>query len=315
MEIPELNFKVSVFGKLEKFSETISLAKVRIFYKGINRNNTYITEEFAEKLLKTLPYTPVKGIYDTEEGDFTDHGKKRDQGKIYGVVPQDPEISWEYHLDDDGVNREYACCKVLIYTGTYHEANEILDKPQSMELYSKTIKGEWKIIENKKVFEFSDGCFLGLMALGEETEPCFEGAAFFSLYNQLKEMVDEINNFTKEKEKNLNLEGGVNQMNLNFKLSDNQKHDAIWNLLNINYNEENNWEINYAICDIYDQYALCYDYSTGSYSRVAYQKDDETDSISLGEKTLTFIMDISEDELKDLKAIKALNIDSFEKID
>lgn len=37
---------------------------------------------------------------------------------------------------------------------------------------------------------------------------------------------------------------------INFKLSDSQKHDAIWTLLNPNYNEEGNWTINYAICDI-----------------------------------------------------------------
>ena len=75
MEPTELQIKV--FGELEKVSETISKARCRIFYKGLNRNSTFITDEFAELLLSTLPYTPVKGIYDNYEQDYTDHGSSR----------------------------------------------------------------------------------------------------------------------------------------------------------------------------------------------------------------------------------------------
>lgn len=314
MEMPNLNFQVSLFGDFEKFNDVISKTRVRIFYKGHNRNNTYISEEFSEKLLKTLPYTPIKGIYDEESEDYTDHGKARSQGKVYGVVPENPNVVWELHLDEDGIEREYACCDALIFTGTYKEANELIGKPQSMELYSKTLKGEWKFIENKKVFEFSDGCFLGLMALGDDTEPCFEGAAFYSLFTQLKEMIKEIETFTKKENQKFKLEG-VEKMIVNFKLSDNQKHQAIWNLLNTNFTQEGDWTVDYSICDIYDAYALCFEYSTSTYYRVAYQKDDETDSVSLGEKTRTYIMDVSETELNALKALKTINNESFEKID
>ena len=65
-------FPVAIYGNFQKFSDTISRARVRIFYKGLNRNRSYITEEFAEKLIKTLSYVPVKGIF--EEVDYTDHG-------------------------------------------------------------------------------------------------------------------------------------------------------------------------------------------------------------------------------------------------
>lgn len=40
---------------------------------------------------------------------------------------------------------------------------------------------------------------------------------------------------------------------LMFKLSDNQKFDFLWSLLNSNYNEENGWIVDYSICDIYDE--------------------------------------------------------------
>ena len=88
------NFQVTVYGKMEKFSDTISRGRCRVFYKGRNRNGTYITDEFAEKLIKSAPYTPVKGIYDIDGEDYTDHGQKRSEGRIYGVVPADPNFAW-----------------------------------------------------------------------------------------------------------------------------------------------------------------------------------------------------------------------------
>lgn len=83
-------FSVTVYGDLEKYNDVTSRARCRTFYKGANRNGTYITDEFAEQLLSTIPYTPVKGIY--EDDDYTDHGDKRSLGRIYGIVPQDPHL-------------------------------------------------------------------------------------------------------------------------------------------------------------------------------------------------------------------------------
>jgi len=56
-------FSVQVYGELEKYNEVLSKARCRVFYKYENRNGTYISDEFAEKLLSSLPYAPVKGIY------------------------------------------------------------------------------------------------------------------------------------------------------------------------------------------------------------------------------------------------------------
>ena len=93
--------------------------RCRIFYKYANRNGTYITDEFADKLIKSLPYTPIKGIYSVADEDYTDHGVSRDLGRIYGIVPKDPNFAWERHEDDDGVARVYACCDVYLYTAIY----------------------------------------------------------------------------------------------------------------------------------------------------------------------------------------------------
>jgi hypothetical protein len=138
-----LNFPICLYGSNEQFSETITRGRCRIFYKGLNRNGTYITPEFAEQLIATIAYAPVKGIYTEEDSDYEDHGSKRTEGRIYGVVPANPNFAWEKHLDSDGMEREYACVDVLYYTALYKEASEISGKSQSMELYSKTVQGYW----------------------------------------------------------------------------------------------------------------------------------------------------------------------------
>ncbi len=175
------NFPITVFeDSSEKISDTLTKKRVRIFYKGANRNGSYITDEFAEKLISTLAYAPVKGIYDEEEKDYTDHGLSRSLGRIYGVVPENFNFAWEKHLDEDGIEREYACADVYLFTAIYEEANQIDGKSQSMELYGPSIKGEWVGIEGQYFFRYTDASFLGLQVLGDNATPCFEGSAFFS---------------------------------------------------------------------------------------------------------------------------------------
>ena len=50
-----VDFDVQVYGDLQPYSNTISKARVRIFYRGLNRNYSYISDEFAEKLISSLP--------------------------------------------------------------------------------------------------------------------------------------------------------------------------------------------------------------------------------------------------------------------
>ena len=303
-----LNMPVTVYGKLEKYNDVISKGRCRIFYKYGNRNGTYITDEFAEKLLASVPYAPVKGIYDASDGDYEDHGTKRSQGRIYGIVPENPNLAWELHLDEDGVEREYACVDVLIFTALYKEASEIVDKPQSMELYEKTIAGEWQFIDGKRYFVFSEGCFLGLQVLGDDVEPCFEGAAFYTMLDPIRKLIKDYTDF----EANFQKQGGHKMPKLNFKLSDNQKFDAIWSLLNVNYNEEGGWAIEYGICEIYDEYAVVRNYNEGTFERVYYSKDDATDSVVIGERVRCYIIDVTSEEKTALETIQKLNGGTYE---
>ena len=71
LSINEISKLVS--NVLKKYNEVLSMGRCRIFYKYENRNASFITDEFADKLIKTLPYTPVKGIYDGDKQVLTNY--------------------------------------------------------------------------------------------------------------------------------------------------------------------------------------------------------------------------------------------------
>lgn len=300
-------FPVTVYGQVERYNEVLSKARCRIFYKYGNRNGTYITDQFAEKLLSTIPYTPVKGIF--ENGDYTDHGEERTEGRIYGIVPENPNVKWEVHTDEDGIEREYACVDVLIFTGLYEEAKEIVGKSQSMELYPPSIKYHQAIVRGQQYVVFDEGSFFGLQVLGDTVEPCFEGASFYSLEEtaELQKAIED----TLEKIKKYSANDGGTTM-LKFKLSDDDKFSALWTLLNPEYNEEGGWVITHSISKVYDDYALAYNYETGNYERVHYVKNDESDSVELGDVEICYIIDVNEAEYDTLKTLRKLNGDTYE---
>ena len=304
-------FSLSIYGDVTSYNEVLSKARCRIFYTGANRNGTFITEEFAEKLVQTLPYVPVKGIYDTMKDDYTDHGRERYEGRIYGIVPENPNFAWEKHLDVDGVERTYACTDVYLFTGLYkQEAFDIVGKSQSMELYVDSIEGEWQYINGKRFFVFTEGRFLGLQALGEDYEPCFEGASFYTLVDSVKALIDDLKNTDVFQKQDL---GGEKYMN--FKLSDNQKYNMIWTLLNPRFNEENDYVMDYAVCDVYDEYAVVFKFETSAYERAYYTKNDETDSLAIDKMEACYIVDVNEDEKHALEVLHAMNNNTYEKID
>lgn len=304
-------FSLSIYGDITNYNEVLSKARCRIFYTGANRNGTFITEEFAEKLVSTLPYVPVKGIYDTMKDDFTDHGRERYEGRIYGIVPENPNFAWEKHLDIDGVERTYACTDVYLFTGLYkQEAFDVIGKSQSMELYVDSIEGEWQYINGKKFFVFTEGRFLGLQALGEDYEPCFEGASFYTLIDSVKTLMNDLEQNEVFQKQNL---GGEKHMN--FKLSDNQKYNMIWSLLNPRFNEENDYVMDYAVCDIYDEYAVVFKFETSAYERAYYTKNDETDSLAIDKMENCYIIDVNDEEKRALEVLHAMNSNTYEKID
>ena len=298
-----IEFPVSIYGNLERVNDVLSKARVRIFYKYGNRNGTYITDEFAEELISTLPGVPVKGIFNGN--DYTDHGEERSDGQVYGFVPESNQFAWEKHLDNDGIEREYACCDVYLFTALYSEASQIVGKSQSMELFEPTLTYHFAVISGQKYVVFEHGSFLGLQVLGDQVEPCFEGASFFSLQQQIQDTIAKIKQFSKGAEK---------MDKINFKLSDNDKYRALMALLNNNVDEDGYIIVEHAVCSVYDDYAVSYNYSTHEYERVYYTKSDENDSVVIDKIVKCYIVDVTEEEKAILDKLYTLNGSTYESI-
>lgn len=293
------NINVMVYQKPEKISDVLSKARLRIFYKGMNRNRTFISEEFALKLEKSLPYTPIKGIYDNDNQDFESHGEEKSEGRIYGIVPENPNSQYEDYLDDDGITRSYLCCDVYLFTGLYNEAEQIVGKSQSMELFSPTLKFEYRLDEKGKPFiYFLDGCFVGLQVLGELVEPCFEGSSFFALYSDIQKITTYIKKYEQQEAKKVD--------NSMFRLSDSEKYNLLWDILNPNET------YTYCIIDVYDDYAIAFNRNKKIYERIYYTKDNDT--ITIGDIVQCYIIDVTKSEYEALETMKAMNGANYESI-
>lgn len=304
-----LSFNVSLYGTLEEFDDSKSKCRVRIFYKGLNRNRTYISEEFANQLIASLPYAPIKGIFNNEEVDFEGHGEKNSEGKIYGLVMAEPNFAWEEHLDSDGITRTYACADVILYTALYNEAKMIPGSSQSMEINPYNFSGEWKIWEDgQPYYHFYKGSLFGLQALGATTEPCFEGAAFYSLmFEKLKNDYDALMSYAtkidkKEEKARMEMDKSL------FRLSDNEKADKIWEAMNPNFNEQGGFTVDCYVLDVYDDYALTV--GKDGYKRAYYTKNED-DTVTINKVEVCYITDVTESEMNALNAMKAVS-DSFE---
>ena len=193
---------VVVCSEPEPISTTLSKCRVRIFYRGFNRNRTFISDDFAQQLINSLPYVPIKGIFNYGKVDYEDHGIDNTDGRIYGIIAANPNFAWEKHIDQDGIEREYACADAILFSALYPEAKIIVGSRQSMEIYPETMEGYWDTWEDgMPYFNFKKGELLGLQVLGQDVEPCFEGAAFYSLAKEVKELVEYVKSFKEQEEK------------------------------------------------------------------------------------------------------------------
>lgn len=291
-------FPITIFEIAESTDEDIlAKARVRIFHKGLNVNQSYISDEFAEKLISTIAYCPVKGIYNEDTEDFEDHGESRKEGRIYGVVPENYNFSWEKHQDDDGVEREYACVDVYLYKGLYAlETDKILNSSQSMELYPPSIKGEWIRVDGFDVWKFTDASFLGLQALGEDVQPCFNGSAFYEnedekvLFSMFVKAIKSIS--TKGEEKDMNKDKMV------FELSDKQKSNLVGKAIN-----KDNFK--YFLVDSFDTYCIFYDMEVDELVKVDFKKNEDDSVTVLSENyEKVEVQYLSDQEKADLKRIR-----------
>ena len=173
----------------------MSKCEIKVLYVGENRNRSYISKEVATEMAKTLRGAPIVGYYKENKEDFADHGEQMvwdDEGihfncltKPYGFVAPDAKVWFQKFNDSDDfgneVQREYLMTTGYLWTGQFEEVQTVIDegKPQSMELDENSLDGHWatNIKNDMEFFIINDAIFTKLCILGDDTEPCFEGAS------------------------------------------------------------------------------------------------------------------------------------------
>ena len=183
------------FINIEGISPFASKCEVKVLYLGENRNGSYINKEVATQMAQTLPGCPIVGYFSENQDDFRDHGDQmiidRDGIKFrclttpYGFVAPDAKVWFQEFEDTDEfgntIIRDYLMTEGYLWTEQYKEAQKVINegRPQSMELDEKTLKGHWSTDVNRGVdfFIINDAIFSKLCILGEDVEPCFEGAS------------------------------------------------------------------------------------------------------------------------------------------
>lgn len=172
----------------------MSSCEIKVLYLGENRNHSYITKDVATEMAKTLRGAPIVGYYKEQKEDFADHGQKiivDDEGvkfetltRPYGFVAPDAKVWFQKFEDKDEFGntetREYLMTTGYLWTGQYEECQSVIEsgKHQSMELDESSLDGHWSTNNktNMDFFIINDAIFSKLCILGDDVEPCFEGA-------------------------------------------------------------------------------------------------------------------------------------------
>ena len=173
----------------------MSKCEIKVLYVGANRNQTFITEEVAAEIGKTLRGAPIVGYYRDSKEDFTDHGEKviiDDEGikfecqtVPYGFVAPDAEV-WFQNFEDynekgESVTHKYLMTTGYLWTGQFPESSLPVNqgRPQSMEFQKESVKGRWETNYDNGMdfFIINDAIIQKICILGDDVEPCFEGAS------------------------------------------------------------------------------------------------------------------------------------------
>ena len=188
------------------YNPLISRCQIKVCYVGDkpNRNGSIITKEVATEMANSLPGSPIVGFYNDYNGDFEEHNRRidisggvlkfEDTTRPYGFVDLNAKV-WFQDYMDEGVVHTYLVTEGWLWTGQYPEAKRIIERGnnQSMELDEDSLDGSWTI-DDKSGMEFfiiNDAIFSKLCILGEEFEPCFEGASIthFSLDDNFNQKI------------------------------------------------------------------------------------------------------------------------------
>lgn len=165
-------------------------------------------------MARTLHGCPIVGYWNPETQDFDGHNRSIETGggkfkivdktKAYGFVDSSAKI-WFQKFLDEGVEHEYLLTEGYLWTSVYEEAKRIIEhgNNQSMELNEENLDGTWTFDDKglPKFFIINEAMIQKLCILGEDVEPCFEGAGIAAQFsfdgdfkNKLFSLMEDIKN-------------------------------------------------------------------------------------------------------------------------
>lgn len=173
----------------------ISKCEIKVMYLGKNRNGSFIDKNTAIQMANSLPATPIVAAYNENKEDFGDHGEVLhiEDGEVkfscktvpYGFVAPDAEV-WFQKFDDtnefgETTTREYMMTTGYLWTGQYPELDKCINQGQGQSMEIDDVDGHWTTDSNDiEFFIINDAIFTKLCILGDDVEPCFEGASVTS---------------------------------------------------------------------------------------------------------------------------------------
>lgn len=307
------------FINVTPLNPLISKCQIKVCYVSDepNRNKSIITKDVARDMANSLPGSPIVGYFNEAKGDFEEHNRVidisngkftiKDKTRPYGFVDLGAKVWFQKFLDDGQVEREYLMTEGYIWTGQYPEAQRIIDEGnnQSMELDEDLIDAFWTKDSKGKpqFFIINEAIISKLCVLGEDCEPCFEGANItspqitFSFEDGFKEQLFSMMNEIK---KVLN-EGGAPTVFTRYAV---EIGDSLWSsiysYLEHTYPRANDegyvYDSIYRIEGIYEEgsqkFAILQNRSNSKYFRMNFSLDDNTGfaaSAELVEVTKTYV--------------------------
>lgn len=215
----------------------VSYCQIKVLYVGDNRNHTSISKEVAWKMGSKLPGSPIVGYYNFDSQDFEEHNRDiqiKDNGtfalidmtKPYGYIDSQAKVWFQKFQDADGVIREYLMTEGQIWTGIYPESQRIIEKGNNQSMELGKVQGSWtgSNNSNERFFIINEAVIDKLCILGENFEPCFEGAQIMSEFalGQITQLRQNIYTLLD------NIKGGLaNQMAENKNLNNEPENQIV----------------------------------------------------------------------------------------
>lgn len=191
----------------------------------------------------------------------------------YGFVPPNAKV-WFQKFQDDGVVHEYLMTEGYLWTGQYPEVQRVIDhgNNQSMELDPKTLDAFWTKDDKGKpqFFIINEAIMSKLCILGEDFEPCFEGAQItkvqFSFEDSFKEQLFSMMNQVQE----ILNEGGAPVFNTYAVTIG----DSLWNAIYENI-DSSQYSINGVFEEDGQKFAVLLNREDNTYSRMNFSYENE----------------------------------------